>query len=156
MFFCIKGKKQKGRSFHAMISYAEKDLPIVLKYVVPNLEVLPNFRLFVRHRDDPQAGKTINAIRNSIKNSRKAVCLMTKNYLKSKRQCYELAMIRKHMESRIDQQENLINNQVCRIIRFPDVDIPDEISNLDNSNIKCPVEDGNDNDFWRTLGDALR
>lgn len=83
----------------------------------------------------------------------------------SKRQCFELAMIRKHMESHIDQEEVLINNQenldhnqenfLCRIIRFPNVSIPDEISNLDNNIIDCPEEDGNNDHFWRELRDAL-
>lgn len=163
--FCYEDNQSEDGSFHAMISYAEKDLPIVLKYVVPNLEAQHNFKLFVRHRDDPHAGMTINAIRNSIKNSGKAVCLVTKNYLKSKRQCFELAMIRKHMESHTDQEEVLINNQenldhnqenfLCRIIRFPNVSIPDEISNLDNNIIDCPEEDGNNDHFWRELRDAL-
>lgn len=156
-----------------MISYSDKDLTIVLKYVVPNLEAHASLRLFVRHRDDPQAGKSINAIRNSIENSRKAVCLVTKNYLKSERQCYELDMIRMHMESRIDHQENninhyqnlvnnqeiLINNQedfFCRIILFPNVSIPNKISNLDNYRIECPEEDRNCDDFWIELGKLIR
>lgn len=163
--FSNGGIEEEVERYHAMISYSDKDLSIVLRYVVPNLETL-GLRLFVRHRDDPQAGMSINAIRNSIYNSNNAVCLVTKNYLKSKRQCYELDMIRMHMESRIDHQENLINHQenlinnqenfFCCIIRFPNVSIPDNISALDNNIRKCPVEDGNSDDFWKALGNALR
>lgn len=152
------GNQKQGGDYDAMISYSDKDLPIVLKYVVPNFETHANLRLFVRHRDDPQAGMTINAIQNSIVNIGIAVCLVTKNYLKSEMQCYELAMIRKRMKSHINNQGNLLNNQQnfhCRIIGFRNVTIPNEISNLDNNRINCPVEDGNDDSFWRALGNAL-
>lgn len=76
--FCNGGNQQQGGNYDAMISYSDKDLPIVLKYVVPNFESHANLRLFVRHCDDPQAGMTINAIKNSIANSGIAVCLVTK------------------------------------------------------------------------------
>lgn len=156
--FCNGGNQKQGGNYDAMISYSDKDLPIVLKYVVPNFETHANLRLFVRHRDDPQAGMTINAIQNSIVNIGIAVCLVTKNYLKSEMQCYELAMIRKRMKSHINNQGNLLNNQQnfhCRIIGFRNVTIPNEISNLDNNRVNCPVEDGNDDSFWRALGNAL-
>lgn len=64
-----------------------------------------------------------------------------------------------HQENLINHQENLINNQenfFCCIIRFPNVSIPDNISALDNNIRWCPVEDGNSDDFWIALGNALR
>lgn len=62
------------------------------------------------------------------------------------------------MGSHINNPGYLLINQQnfhCRIIGFPNVTIPNEISNLDNNRIGCPVEDGNDDPFWRTLRNAL-
>lgn len=42
--FCNGGNQQQGGNYDAMISYSDKDLPIVLKYVVPNFEAQANLR----------------------------------------------------------------------------------------------------------------
>ncbi|XP_073707793.1 uncharacterized protein [Garra rufa] len=85
----LNDKKRKQTANHpdfqydAFISYNVQEEPWVLEELVPKLEDQHGLRLCLHHRDF-QPGKTIiDNIVDAIYNSRKTVCLITHNYLKS-------------------------------------------------------------------------
>ncbi len=85
----LNDKKRKKTSnlldfqYDAFISYNVQEEPWVLEELVPKLEDQHGLRLCLHHRDF-QPGKTIiDNIIDAIYNSRKTICLITHNYLKS-------------------------------------------------------------------------
>ncbi|XP_055069397.2 uncharacterized protein [Misgurnus anguillicaudatus] len=76
-------KNQPRFQFDAFISYNVREEPWVLEELVPNLEGQHGLKLCIHHRDFQPGKPIIDNIVDGIYNSRKTVCLITQNYLKS-------------------------------------------------------------------------
>uniref|UniRef100_K1RB29 Toll-like receptor 13 n=2 Tax=Magallana gigas TaxID=29159 RepID=K1RB29_MAGGI len=133
-----------------MISYSPKELSFVLTDVIPRLENEARFQLYVKDRDEPLGIPLGGAIMEAIQKSKRVVCLVTRSYLKSTWQDYELNMSR--MEA-IEDRENL---NFVHLILFPDVyNGSISIQTLDLVRQECfseyPEEECAFDDFWETL-----
>ncbi|KAI5620185.1 toll-like receptor 22, partial [Silurus asotus] len=78
-----KKKQQHGFTYDAFISYNAQDEPWVVKELLPNLEDEQGWRLCLHHRDFEPGRSIIDNIMDGIYSSRKTICLITYNYLKS-------------------------------------------------------------------------
>nr|AAO19474.1 toll-like receptor [Carassius auratus] len=78
-------KKQSGSTFQydAFISYNAQDEPWVMEELIPKLEGEQSWRLCLHHRDFEPGRPIIDNIVDGIYSSRKTICLITNNYLKS-------------------------------------------------------------------------
>uniref|UniRef100_A0A671SJW6 TIR domain-containing protein n=1 Tax=Sinocyclocheilus anshuiensis TaxID=1608454 RepID=A0A671SJW6_9TELE len=85
----LNDKKRKRTSNHldfqydALISYNAQEEPWVLEELVPKLEGQHGLRLCLHHRDFQPGKAIIDNIMDAIYKSRKTICLITHNYLKS-------------------------------------------------------------------------
>lgn len=136
--------------YDAMISYSPKELSFVLTDVIPRLENEAGFKLYVKDRDEPVGTPFGETIMEAIQNSRRVVCLVTKSYLKSKLQDYELNM------SRMEAIEDRGNLNFVHLILFPDVcNVSISIQTLDLVRQECfteyPEEQCALDDFWERL-----
>lgn len=75
--------QQHGFKYDAFISYNVQDEPWVVKQLLPNLEDKQGWRLCLHHRDFEPGRGIIDNIMDGIYSSRKTICLITENYLKS-------------------------------------------------------------------------
>ncbi|XP_052712103.1 toll-like receptor 4 [Crassostrea angulata] len=136
--------------YDIMISYSPKQLSFVLTDVIPRLENEAGFQLYIKDRDEPAGISCGEAIMEAIQKSKRVVCLVTKSFLKSTWQDYELNMSR--MEA-IEDRENL---NFVHLILFPDVcNGSISIQTLDLVRQECfseyPEEECAFDDFWETL-----
>ncbi|XP_039544316.1 toll-like receptor 22 [Pimephales promelas] len=78
-------KKRSGTTFQydAFISYNTQDEPWVMEELIPKLEGEQGWRLCLHHRDFEPGRPIIDNIVDGIYSSRKTICLVTRNYLKS-------------------------------------------------------------------------
>lgn len=140
--------------YDVMISYSPKELSFVLTDVIPRLENEAGYKLYIKDRDEPVGMSFGEAIMEAIQKSKRVVCLVTKTYLKSKLQDYELNMSR--MEA-IEDRENL---NFVHLILFPDVcNGSISIQTLDLVRQECfseyPEEECALDDFWETLKEHI-
>lgn len=84
-FLNDRKRKNKNHEFRydAFISYNVQEEPWVMEELVPNLEGQHGLKLCIHHRDFQPGKAIIDNIVDGIYNSRKTVCLITQNYLKS-------------------------------------------------------------------------
>lgn len=75
--------QQHGFKYDAFISYNVQDEPWVVEELLPNLEGEQGWRLCLHHRDFEPGRPIINNIMDGIYSSRKTICLITHNYLRS-------------------------------------------------------------------------
>ncbi|XDV35197.1 hypothetical protein PO909_005191 [Leuciscus waleckii] len=75
--------KHLSFQYDAFISYNVQEEPWVMEELVPKLEGEHGLRLCLHHRDFEPGKAIIDNIMDGIYNSRKTVCLITHNYLKS-------------------------------------------------------------------------
>ncbi|XP_062868349.1 toll-like receptor 22 [Trichomycterus rosablanca] len=75
--------QQQGFGYDAFISYHAQDESWVVKELLPNLEGEQGWRLCLHHRDFEPGRSIIDNIMDGIYNSRKTICLITNNYLRS-------------------------------------------------------------------------
>ncbi|KAL7891684.1 hypothetical protein AOLI_G00011600 [Acnodon oligacanthus] len=78
-----KRKQQHGFQYDALISYNAQDEPWVMEELRPNLEANQGWRLCLHHRDFQPGRSITDNIIDGIYNSRKTICLITQNYLRS-------------------------------------------------------------------------
>ncbi|XP_063071211.1 toll-like receptor 13 [Engraulis encrasicolus] len=76
-------QKQHGFMYDAFISYNSQDELWVLRELLPNLEAEQGCRLCLHHRDFEPGKPIIDNIVDGIYNSRKTICVVTRNYLRS-------------------------------------------------------------------------
>lgn len=74
---------QQGFQYDGFISYNSQDELWVLRELLPNLEEKQGWRLCLHHRDFEPGKSIIDNIVDSIYSSRKTICLITRNYLRS-------------------------------------------------------------------------
>ncbi|KAM9450325.1 uncharacterized protein Hap1MRO34_021010 [Clarias gariepinus] len=75
--------QQHGFKYDAFISYNVQDEPWVVEELIPNLEDEQGWRLCLHHRDFEPGRSIIDNIMDGIYSSRKTICLITHNYLRS-------------------------------------------------------------------------
>ncbi|XP_076836053.1 toll-like receptor 22 [Brachyhypopomus gauderio] len=75
--------QQHGFQYDAFISYNAQDEHWVVKELLPNLEGEQGWRLCLHHRDFEPGKPIIDNIIDGIYSSRKTICLITQNYLRS-------------------------------------------------------------------------
>lgn len=75
--------KHLSFQYDAFISYNVQEEPWVMEELVPKLEGEHGLRLCLHHRDFEPGKAIIDNIMDGIYNSRKTVCLITHNYLRS-------------------------------------------------------------------------
>lgn len=78
-----RGNKNHEFQYDAFISYNVREEPWVMEELVPNLEGQHGMKLCIHHRDFQPGKAIIDNIVDGIYNSRKTICLITQNYLKS-------------------------------------------------------------------------
>ncbi|KAA0720318.1 Toll-like receptor 13 [Triplophysa tibetana] len=78
-----KKKHQQEFMYDAFISYNKQDEPWVVEKLIPELEGKQGWRLCLHHRDFEPGKPIMDNIIDGIYSSRKTICLITRNYLKS-------------------------------------------------------------------------
>ena len=90
--------------YDAFVSYAEEDRQFGVHDMVANVEEKGDFRLCFHSRDFIPGLDIAENITNAIHNSRRTVCILSRNYIKSHWCMYELNMAR--MESIYSREGN--------------------------------------------------
>lgn len=75
--------QQHGFKYDAFISYNAQDEPWVVEELLRNLEGEQGWRLCLHHRDFEPGRSIIDNIMDGIYSSRKTICVITNNYLRS-------------------------------------------------------------------------
>lgn len=90
----LQATSNGGFDYDAYVSYSLKDVSFVKNEMIPNLEEQSNIRLAIMHRDMEPCGDHATNIMDYISRSKRTICIVSKNYLKSSWQDYELNMAR--------------------------------------------------------------
>lgn len=80
--------------FDAYVSYSINDLSFVKNEMVQNLEEQSDIKLAIMHRDMEPCGAHASNIMDFISRSKRTICVVSKNFLESEWQDYELNMAR--------------------------------------------------------------
>ncbi|XP_063071212.1 toll-like receptor 13 [Engraulis encrasicolus] len=78
-----RGQKHHGFMYDAFISYNSQDELWVLRELLPNMEAEQGWKMCLHHRDFEPGKPIIDNIVDGIYNSRKTICVVTRNYLRS-------------------------------------------------------------------------
>ncbi|XP_050393690.1 toll-like receptor 4 [Patella vulgata] len=138
--------------FNAFISYADEDRRIVVTDMIEKLETQQGMQLCIHHRDF-LVGEVIAAnISNAVRNSKKTLILLTKNFLKSYWCIYELNMAL--MES-ISTGRNVVI--VIIYEHIPVKDLPHELIQLMRKDSYVEYTDDPEGNivFWDSLTKAI-
>ncbi|XP_063042958.1 toll-like receptor 13 [Engraulis encrasicolus] len=76
-------QRQHGLLYDAFVSYNSQDELWVLQELLPHLETEQGWRLCLHHRDFEPGKPIIDNIVDGIYSSRKTICVVTRNYLRS-------------------------------------------------------------------------
>ncbi|XP_062591491.1 toll-like receptor 4 [Saccostrea cucullata] len=160
----VAGKKVRGYhrlqssssigdfEYDAYISYSAKDVSFVKEDMIPNLEDKSSgqIKLAVMHRDMEPSGDHANNIMDYISRSKRTICVVTRKFLESDWQDYELNMAR--MEG--VQTRKTLN--FVHLILMPDVcksKYPQKASDFIKKGyyLEYPEEAFGQQVFWETL-----
>ena len=140
--------------FDAFVSYADEDRQFALHEILEKVEKASNLKLCFHSRDFIPGFDIAENITNAIHNSRKTVCILSPNYIKSYWCMFELNIGR--MESIYSRN----GDDVLFLVFYHHVstsDLPLPVIDLINekSYIEYPDDPHGDVVFWRKLQEAI-
>ncbi|XP_050393691.2 toll-like receptor 4 [Patella vulgata] len=151
-YVAVSGAAENSFEFNAFVSYADEDRRIVVTDMIEKLEKQQGMQLCIHHRDF-LVGEAIAAnISNAVRNSKKTLILLTKNFLKSYWCIYELNMAL--MES-ISTGRNVVIVIIYEYI--PVKDLPYELVQLMRKDSYVEYTDDPEGNivFWDSLTKAI-
>ncbi|XP_061195744.1 toll-like receptor 4 [Saccostrea echinata] len=165
IYFIFKVKKRLGKigtlskeigpmgyDYHAFISFSDDMKDFVVDVMIPRLQTRSNLRFFIRDRDDVhKAGQSeYTVIMEAIEKSRRVICLLSDEYLKSDIDKYRVFEITIARWEGVKRGKSL---KFIHIILFPKVKI-DSLPGIlltilkQNSYLEYPKEECAYDVFW--------
>ncbi|XP_052083879.1 toll-like receptor 4 [Mytilus californianus] len=163
MFYLAKSKHHRHKAstddkqyvYDAFISYCEHDKSFVINDCIKNLEMERNFKLCVHQRDFIPGEEITTNITNAIHESRKTICILTKQFFDSYYCMFEFNMAR--MESIYSRDKrNII------FLIFVEQILPQNMPLVllelvqKDSYIEYPNDQQGNVVFWDKIDEALR
>ncbi|XP_050397561.1 toll-like receptor 4 isoform X2 [Patella vulgata] len=138
--------------FDAFVSYADEDRHLVTQGMREKLEQEQDLRLCIHHRDFVPGEEIAANILSAVRNSKKTLILLTRNFLNSYWCIYELNMAK--VES-ISTGRNVLIVIVCESI--PVCDLPEALVQLMNDDSYIDYTDDPEGNvvFWANLTRAI-
>ncbi|XP_071121503.1 toll-like receptor 4 [Mytilus edulis] len=163
-YYMIKSKYKRDNiaqtdeqeyTYDAFISYADNEQDFIVRECIPNLEEGGNAKLCIHKRDFLPGNEITYNITNSIHESRKVVCIITKSFLDSYYCMFEFNMAR--MESIYSRsKENILF--LVFLDQFRSKDLPlimlEHVQN--DSYIEYPNDEQGNVVFWEKIKEILK
>ncbi|VDI77840.1 toll-like receptor 13 [Mytilus galloprovincialis] len=141
--------------FDVFVSYAEKDRWFPKEHMIEYLEKQGALRLCIHDRDFIAGSAIAENITNAIHNSRKFVCILTNNFLKSKWCMYEFNMA---LEDIVVTRQGKNSIIIVQLSRTDVRNIPREMRYIMNEDtyIDYPEDEENRVIFWESFERDLK
>ncbi|CAG2244250.1 unnamed protein product [Mytilus edulis] len=163
MFYLAKSKHRRHETstdskhyvYDAFISYCEHDNLFVINDCIKNLEMERNFKLCLHQRDFLPGEEITTNITNAIHESRKTICIVSKNFFDSYYCMFEFNMAR--MESIYSRDKRNIIFLIFLEQILPQ-NMPLMLLELvqKDSYIEYPNDEQGNIVFWEKIDEALR
>ncbi|CAC5417539.1 TLR13 [Mytilus coruscus] len=163
MFYLAKSKHHRHKAsidskhyvYDAFISYCEHDNSFVINDCIKNLEMERNFKLCLHQRDFIPGEEITTNITNAIHESRKTICIITKQFFDSYYCMFEFNMAR--MESIYSRDKRNIIFLIFLEQIIPQ-DMPLMLLELvqKDSYIEFPYDEQGNVVFWEKIDETLR
>ncbi|CAC5387695.1 unnamed protein product [Mytilus coruscus] len=151
----ISSNDDKKYTYDAFISYSDNEQDFIVRECIPNLEEGGNAKLCIHKRDFLPGNEISYNITNSIHESRKVVCIITKSFLESYYYMFEFNMAR--MESIYSRSgENILF--LVFFEQFRSKDLPLVMLELvqNDSYIEYPNDEQGNVVFWEKMKETMK